>query len=226
MAALPRCSWLWLAGLLLPLITGLSLAAPPPAVFHSLEERQDAMEFLPQWLGVLERHLRLDVADGDCRQDTINQCHLQSWLAFLRGIKDKSRAEQRQEVNRYVNERPYRLDLDTYGQDDYWAVVKEFLPHGGDCEDFAISKFFSLRWLGVPADDLRLLLVQDTNLRVQHAVLIVFDSGEVWVLDNQSPQVMPQDTIVHYTPLYSVNEKHWWLHVPATAQQQGDPRHD
>jgi predicted transglutaminase-like cysteine proteinase len=200
--------------LLLP--SSISVAASAPSIFHTMEESQYKMDYLPQWLSALERHLTQDVPEGQCTDGFFNKCHLQNWFTFLEGLKDKSRDQQLDEVNRYANDKSYIIDLDNYGKEDYWAIAKEFLYNGGDCEDFAITKYFSLRWLGYSQDELRLLILQDTNLRVQHAVLVVFNQGQVMVLDNQSQQVMPQEKILHYVPLYSVNEKQWWLHVPPT----------
>lgn len=194
--------------------SAVSAAASAPSIFHTMEEPQHNMEYLPQWLSALERHLVQDVPEGQCTDGLFNKCHLQNWFAFLASLKGKPRAQQLDAVNRYANEKSYIIDMDNYGKEDYWAVAKEFLYDGGDCEDFALIKFFSLRWLGYGPDDLRLLIVQDTNLRIQHAVLVVFEKGQVLVLDNQSQQVLPQEQILHYVPLYSVNEKQWWLHVP------------
>ena len=194
--------------------SSIAAAVSTPSIFHTMEESQYKMDYLPQWLSAIERHLTQDVPEGQCTDGFFNKCHLQNWFAFLEGLKDKSRAQQLEEVNRYANDKSYIIDLDNYGKEDYWAIAKEFLYNGGDCEDFAITKFFSLRWLGYGQDELRLLILQDTNLRVQHAVLVVFEKGQVLVLDNQSQQVLPQEKILHYVPLYSVNEKQWWLHVP------------
>lgn len=193
-------------------------AATMPPLFHTLEEQQDDMTYLPQWLSALERHITDDVPEGECTEPLLNQCHLRQWRDFLERIKDKPRRQQIEAVNRYSNEKKYVVDMTNYAVEDYWAIPKEFLYHGGDCEDFAITKFFSLRWLGYRDEDIRLLILQDTNLRIQHAVLMVLDRGELLVLDNQSQEVVPQEKIRHYVPLYSLNEKKWWVHVPPTRQ--------
>ncbi len=208
------CKLFWLFALVMMLPpSNVSAVTSAPPIFNTLEEPQYTLEYLPQWLSALERHLTKDVPEGQCTDGTFNQCHLKNWLAFLSSIKDKTPDQQIDAVNRYANDKPYIIDLDNYSVDDYWASAKEFLYNGGDCEDYAITKYFSLRWLGYGQDDLRLLILQDTNLRIQHAVLVVFHQGQVLVLDNQSQQVLPQEKILHYVPLYSVNEKQWWLHV-------------
>jgi len=66
----------------------------------------------------------------------------------------------------------------------------------------------------VPTDDMRIEIVQDLNLGgIIHAILIVFEDGKVYVLDNQIKQVMLAVDIYHYKPIYSINEKHWWRHI-------------
>ncbi len=77
------------------------------------------------------------------------------------------------------------------GESDYWADPVEFLTHGGDCEDFAIAKYASLRMLGVPEDHLRIAIVRDLQKQVMHAILIVYtDNGDALILDNQNRRVL------------------------------------
>jgi predicted transglutaminase-like cysteine proteinase len=84
----------------------------------------------------------------------------------------------------------------------------------GDCEDFAIAKYLSLRDLGWENDQLRVAVVRDMNLKVTHAVLIVYYGGKAWVLDNQTNRVIETDQVRHYRPIFSINENYWWHHRP------------
>jgi predicted transglutaminase-like cysteine proteinase len=106
------------------------------------------------------------------------------------------------------------LDFDNYGLEDYWAIPHEFLFNGGDCEDYAITKLLSLRWLGYSADKLRIVVLQDTNLRIAHAVLAFGADDDILILDNQVEEVLSHQSIVHYVPVYSVSEFQWWMHAP------------
>ena len=115
-------------------------------------------------------------------------------------------------VNRQMNEAPYITDIRNWGIDDYWATPLQFLDRDGDCEDYAISKYMSLRALGVPVESMRVAVVQDLNLDTAHAVLVVYVGGKGYVLDNQIEQVVSQAEIYHYRPYYTVNENAWWLH--------------
>lgn len=183
-------------------------------LFGYTETRQSNMGMFTQWLGALERHLLHDLPEADCSETRMNRCHLRQWLAFLDGISDLPRQEQLEQVNEYANRKSYIIDFDNYGKDDYWAIAREFLYNGGDCEDYAITKLFSLRWLGAPEQDMRIIVLQDTNLRVPHAVLGVQHAGELYILDNQIKTVVKHRQIVHYVPVYSINEDAWWLHTP------------
>lgn len=202
--------------LLLALVPGLS-AAFPGDLFGYREELQGNPGEFPQWLQVLERQLRDDLRDGDCGERRLNRCHMERWLSFLQQVRSLPATEQLREINRYANDKDYVLDLDNYGLEDYWAIPREFFANGGDCEDFAITKYFSLRWLGYPRETLRIVVVQDTNLRVPHAVLAVARGADVLVLDNQVREVLKHREVVHYVPVYSINESRWWIHMPFTA---------
>jgi predicted transglutaminase-like cysteine proteinase len=215
MLTLPR-----LPALLATLVAGGILApigAPhafPGDLFGYRQSAQTDLHMFPLWLDALERHLHEDLPDGNCTERRLNRCHVEQWLKFLDGLKDLPEPEQLRAVNRFANEKPYVLDIDNYGVDDYWAVAREFLPVGGDCEDYAITKLFSLRWLGYPRENLRIVIVQDTNLRVAHAVLAVAAGPDIFILDNQVPEVVSHHAIAHYSPVYSMTDKSWWIHLP------------
>jgi predicted transglutaminase-like cysteine proteinase len=177
---------------------------------YTEEHQQSSVHAFSQWVNVVERHPIYDIADGDTEQHR----HLKKWFSFLESIKNQPPLEQIKAVNKYANEKKYILDIINYGLEEYWAIVKEFLYNNGDCEDYAITKFYSLRWLGFRNDDLRVVVLQDTNLRIPHAVLAVYHGGDILILDNQISRVVSHKQIVHYVPIYSINEKQWWLHLP------------
>ena len=186
----------------------------PPDLFGFTQAAQDDVRAFPQWLDALERHLRDNLRDGDCGERQLNRCHMAEWLAFLARVRALPQQDQLREVNRYANEKDYVLDLENYAVEDYWAVPREFLGNGGDCEDFAITKYFSLGWLGFPREEMRIVVVQDTNLRVPHAVLAVGRGADILILDNQVREVLPDERVVHYAPVFSLNERSWWIHTP------------
>jgi predicted transglutaminase-like cysteine proteinase len=139
-------------------------------------------------------------------------CIPTAWTSFLDSIRKLPRRDQLNAVNAWANTRPYVEDIQNYHVSDYWATPGQFLAHGGDCEDYAITKYYSLVRLGFSIDDLRIVIVDDTNLNVFHAVLAVRSDNSVWLLDNQLQHVVPMDIAVQYVPIYSLNEHGWWMH--------------
>ena len=190
-------------------------AKPTPAYLFGYQEiKKQDLSLFPQWLSVLERHLLNIKESGSCDSVQFNQCHLREWQTFLRSIKDKPVTQQIKSVNRYANEKEYILDIENYGVVDYWATPKEFLINNGDCEDYAIIKMISMKWLGYDVSSMRVVIVQDTNLRIPHAVMAIENNNDIFILDNQIEEVISHSDIYHYVPVYSVNEDNWWMHVP------------
>ena len=192
----------------------VSVRTTPASLFGYKEIQKQNLNLFPQWLSVLERHI-LNQKDADsCRSAKFNQCHLKQWQAFLKGIKHLPVNQQIKQVNKYANEKEYILDIENYGVVDYWATPKEFLANSGDCEDYAIIKMLSMKWLGYDINSMRVVVVQDTNLRVAHAVMAIERNNDILILDNQIEEVISHAAIFHYVPVYSVNQNNWWMHVP------------
>ncbi len=169
-------------------------------------------ELLPKWAGVLERYsVEQRRAAEDCR--VAAQCDVQLWFDILAGLRSEELREQVEAVNRYVNEAPYVPDDVNYHRLDYWATPWELFRRGGDCEDYALAKFFALRALGLSGAKMRLMIVQDLELGRPHAVLAVNVDGEILVLDNQTAAIIPARDLNRYASIYSVNEHYWWLHA-------------
>lgn len=194
-----------LLALLPSAVSGASDAPGFDLLFGFHETTYTNLDDLPQWLSVLVRHPK---------EDTDDDPGIATWLSFLDTLRNVPPMEQLRQVNTFANRKKYILDRYNYGTDDYWAIVREFLHFDGDCEDFAIAKFYSLRLLGFPPESLRLVVLQDTNLNIAHAILAVSLAGDIFILDNQTPDVVSHKNIIHYSPLYSVNEQSWWLHIP------------
>ncbi|MEX2628333.1 MAG: transglutaminase-like cysteine peptidase [Tistlia sp.] len=204
-----------LTGILMLALPVDSQAADPSVldqVFGRATIRSDNLALFPKWRGALARHFDDRPPDEVCSAGSFDRCDLAEWEGFLYGQAGRDPQSQIDAVNRYMNEHRYVIDPRNWGVEDYWATPGQFFDKDGDCEDYAIAKFLSLRALGWPGERLRIVIVNDLNLRVQHAVLVVELEGSAFVLDNQIPAVMPAERIRHYSPVYSLNEESWWLH--------------
>ena len=184
-----------------------------PALFGTKEVHSKNLAPFAKWNGVLERYFdEVELADGDCQATSFNKCYLQDWAAFLDTLRGGDPMEQLDRVNRYMNAARYITDPRHWNNKDYCATPGQFFNRDGDCEDYAIAKFMSLRALGWDNAHLRIVLLQDLNLKIPHAVLVVYRDDGTWVLDNQIEQLITADKILHYRPLFSLNEDSWWLH--------------
>ncbi len=208
------------AAMVATILAGATTSTPAAAakseswrVFDTVELRSAKLEKFKKWTDVLERYEAEEPEElQKCTLSAVQKCHLAKWRIFLNKIADRPELEQLALVNAYMNKWVYVLDPVNYGKKDYWATPKQFLHRSGDCEDYAIAKMKSLQHLGLPSDRMRILVLQDLNLQVGHAVLLVEYKGKVLVLDNQISKVIEQSRIKHYKPIFSINETAWWLH--------------
>lgn len=132
-------------------------------------------------------------------------------------------------VNDFFNRRiRFRDDQAVWGQIDYWASPLETLSRGeGDCEDFAIAKYFSLVASGTPVSRLRLVYVR-AQLRgggppQAHMVLAWYETpdAEPLILDNLVADVRPASRRPDLVPVFSFNGEGLWQGVG--AERAGDP---
>lgn len=144
---------------------------------------------------------------------------VRDWQTLLSENLDLPIDEKLYRVNNFFNELEFVDDIDHWGKDDYWATPVEFLAtEGGDCEDFVIAKYFSLKELGVPAEKLRLMYVTATRLRQAHMVLAYYEqpNSVPLVLDNINRRILPASRRRDLLPVYSFNGDGLWL-----AKEQG-----
>lgn len=192
----------------------------PPPLFGSSEIRSSNLVSFTNWTGMLSRFNQgKTLGQGLCATagaGTSSPCSWDLWQQDISAYRGQGEMEQLRSVNREMNHRRYVIDRVNWGVEDYWATVFEFLRKNGDCEDYAIAKYVTLRALGWPADKLRIVILRDTKLDLNHAVLAVYTSQGVYIGDNQVSDIVRADAIRHYRPIYSINENSWWLHRVAS----------
>lgn len=137
-----------------------------------------------------------------------------SWQTLIQSNRDKSVQQKLELVNQFFNQVQFVSDRDHWGQKDYWSTPLEFLvTNGGDCEDFSIAKYFTLRELGVPVDQMRLTYVKALSLNQAHMVMTFFSEidAEPLVLDNLDGTIKPASQRHDLLPVYSFNGDGLWL---------------
>jgi predicted transglutaminase-like cysteine proteinase len=136
-----------------------------------------------------------------------------AWPAARDKLMGQKVLDQIVAVNRFFNRYPYRTDMEVYKLQDYWATPAEFMKNSGDCEDYAIIKYYALKQLGIDPDSMRIVVLTDVIRNLAHAVLAVYHEGDAYILDNLSNLVLPHTRLTHYRPQFSVNETHRWVHM-------------
>jgi predicted transglutaminase-like cysteine proteinase len=129
---------------------------------------------------------------------------------LLDELADASLPFQLDVINRWFNRVAYVSDTVNWQSADHWEPINEFLAKGGDCEDYAIAKYAMLRALGLPAKQMRLLIVEDVRKRETHAVLAVDTPAGTRLLDNQLPDVTLLQRVANYRVRVAINENALW----------------
>jgi predicted transglutaminase-like cysteine proteinase len=176
-----------------------------------------ALQGIAQDRAVLRRCLE---TAADCPVDATR-----AWRAMILDAGGTSARAKLESVNRFVNGAPYVRDQDRVGTLDHWSSPLEFLAEGGDCEDYAIAKYVSLRELGMAPRDLRIVVLEDRSRGLAHAILAVRVGSEILVLDNQSDTIETFQRVPHYDPYYAVNEEGRWLHRIPNQPAPAAPTH-
>jgi predicted transglutaminase-like cysteine proteinase len=127
-------------------------------------------------------------------------------------------SDQIARVNDFFNRRILFVDdAQGWGKDDYWATPLETMGRGlGDCEDFAIAKYVSLRSLGIPLDKLRLTYVKaQTGGGVSQAHMVLayypYPRAEPLILDNLISDIRPASHRNDLFPVFSFNSAGLWV---------------
>ncbi len=139
---------------------------------------------------------------------------LLSWQMMVKEQSQVLEWQRLQHINAFLNRIPFAEDQDHWQQQDYWATPVQFLAsNGGDCEDFAIAKLFSLQGANIDPDKLRLMYVTAKELGQAHMVLVYrANPGEhPLVLDNMAGEIIAARDRTDLVPVYSFNASGLWL---------------
>lgn len=156
------------------------------------------------------------------------QRRIDDWAALLKNPPPGDVREKLRQVNQFFNKRlEFKDDIVVWRQQDYWATPIEFLRKGaGDCEDYAIAKYITLREMGVPASQLRITYVKALQLNQAHMVLTWYPTPNAipLVLDNLKDAILPATQRPDLLPVYSFNGEGMWLPQAGSNKRVGDSK--
>lgn len=183
-------------------------------LFGSSEIASRDIQPFKKWTDVLARYpQQRSSMEALCAKAKRGQtCAVSAWIRDVESLRSLPRQTQIRRVNDLLNKKPYREDIVNWGIPDFWATPVEFQQKNGDCEDYAIAKYMSLRLLDFTTDNMRVVVLNDHNLGILHAVLAVREGSAIYLLDNQITQPTQDSRVFHYQPIYSINEAGWWRH--------------
>lgn len=139
------------------------------------------------------------------------------WDKMLQSAKKQNTLKQLKMVNDFFNKIKYKRDMKHWKKKDYWASPFEFLGTGaGDCEDYAIAKYFALRKLGIADEKLKItyvkLMHKRTKFEEAHMVLNYYHKPNSIpiVLDNINKKLKLASKRKDLKPVYSFNAAGLW----------------
>lgn len=114
-------------------------------------------------------------------------------------------------TNLFFNKFLPTLDKNGSQIDDHWLTQKEFIFKGyGDCEDYAIAKYFTLLNLGLKKENLFLCVTKTNNYSGAsfHMILLYVKNKRksALVLDNLSSKVVLLKKRKKLHPIFAFNE--------------------
>lgn len=134
-------------------------------------------------------------------------------------LKNATEEEKIKQVNDFFNKMRWTDDMSLWGQRDYWATRMEFIgKDAGDCEDFVIAKYFTLKQLGISTKKLYFTYVKAVDYNQAHMVLSYYKKPKTvpLVLDNINKKILPATKRNDLVPVYSFNGDSLYL-----AKQEG-----
>jgi predicted transglutaminase-like cysteine proteinase len=152
---------------------------------------------------------------------------LRDWQKLLVESKSATDPNKLKKINEFINRRiEFDDDMAIWNQSDYWATPIETIGQSrGDCEDFAIIKYYSLKDAGIPLAKLRLVYVKarlsgpNGPYLQAHMVLAYYPApnAEPLILDNLVPEIKPASQRSDLQPVFSFNSEAIWSGVAGNA---------
>ena len=136
-----------------------------------------------------------------------------AWQSLIEANQNIPEDHKLSLVNDFINHLLFVDDIEHWHQNDYWATPLETVSTGGgDCEDFAIAKYFTLKYLHVAQDKMRITYVKALGINKPHMVLTYFltPASEALVIDNLDQVIKLASQRTDLVPVYSFNTESLW----------------
>jgi predicted transglutaminase-like cysteine proteinase len=148
------------------------------------------------------------------RYDAQTSRRFNAWDRLMLDSQGKTALDKLRLVNDFFNRMAWVEDRNLWKQRDYWATpIETLLKNAGDCEDFSIAKYFTLRALNVPLEKLKISYVKIIKDNQPHMVLAYFPApgSDPLILDNMNKQILKRSKRSDLLPMFSFNTEGLWL---------------
>ena len=135
------------------------------------------------------------------------------WRSLIAEMRALPREQWMKRVNAEVNKLRYVADAQNWRKADYWGTPAEFIARGGDCEEYATTKYLLLRALGVSASSMRVMILNGSLAQPAHAVLVVRSGDQMMVLDNQRGSPYRLTSRITSRAAFALNELQMWVSI-------------
>jgi predicted transglutaminase-like cysteine proteinase len=146
----------------------------------------------------------------------VAEARVRAWRDLLLQRSETHEKKMLALANDFFNRlRPMR-DIELWRKEDYWATpIEALIANGGDCEDYSLAKYLTLRHMGIAEEKLHITYVKALELNEAHMVLAYYPSATATplILDNLNPQILPADQRTDLKPVYSFNGAGLWTSI-------------
>ena len=160
-----------------------------------------------------------EIAETEKKYGSRAADRLRQWQELVDKNQDMDEEDKLELVNDFFNRVAFVDDIIHWKKKDYWATPVEMLAtDAGDCEDYSIAKYFTLKALGVHESKLYITYVKAIRLNQAHMVVTYFKTPRSvpLVLDNLNKRILKATKRNDLVPVYSFNGDGLWL-----ARQRG-----
>ena len=139
---------------------------------------------------------------------------LLNWQKLIVSSSQHTELEKLRLVTDFFNAIPYQTDQEIWQKDNFWANPLELLgKNAGDCEDFAIAKYLTLKAMGVPTQKMRIVYVVSKQIKAPHMVLAYYETpkSQPLILDNMTLRILYASERPDLRPVYMFSEQAIWV---------------
>ena len=155
--------------------------------------------------------------------ENVESKSIKQWQALIEDAKNDNEWQKLNRANQFINNAYVESDNKLWGKADHWATPLEFIrKNAGDCENFAIAKYFTLKSIEVAETKLVITHAIIKKTRKAHMVLLYRETeSSLLVLDKNRRQITLLSQQADLEAIYGFNESDLWIMKTKFPPHQG-----